>query len=35
MRKKETNKMELSDYMIAPIQRITRYTLLLKGNAYL
>lgn len=29
MRKKETNRMVLSDYMIAPIQRITRYCLLL------
>ncbi|KAI7897997.1 Dbl homology domain-containing protein [Cokeromyces recurvatus] len=29
IRKKETNKMLLSDYMIAPIQRITRYCLLL------
>ncbi|KAI9244940.1 Dbl homology domain-containing protein [Sporodiniella umbellata] len=29
-RKRETNRMLLSDYMIAPIQRITRYTLLLK-----
>jgi hypothetical protein len=33
MRKKETNRMLLSDYMIAPIQRITRYCLLLKGKA--
>ncbi|KAG2211188.1 hypothetical protein INT47_006307 [Mucor saturninus] len=30
MRKKTTNRMILSDYMIAPIQRITRYCLLLK-----
>ncbi|KAI8388319.1 Dbl homology domain-containing protein [Radiomyces spectabilis] len=30
LRKKETNRMGLSDYMIAPIQRITRYCLLLK-----
>ncbi|KAI8978655.1 Dbl homology domain-containing protein [Pilobolus umbonatus] len=29
-RRKETNRMGLSDYMIAPIQRITRYGLLLK-----
>ncbi|CEP16682.1 hypothetical protein [Parasitella parasitica] len=29
MRKKETNRMVLADYMIAPIQRITRYCLLL------
>ncbi|KAI9481052.1 MAG: Dbl homology domain-containing protein [Benjaminiella poitrasii] len=29
MRKKATNRMLLSDYMIAPIQRITRYCLLL------
>lgn len=26
------NRMGLSDYAIAPIQRITRYCLLLKGN---
>lgn len=32
MRKKETNRMVLSDYMIAPIQRITRYCLLLTGK---
>ncbi|KAI8874660.1 Dbl homology domain-containing protein [Backusella circina FSU 941] len=31
LRKKETNRMGLSDYMISPIQRITRYGLLLKG----
>ncbi|KAI8078379.1 Dbl homology domain-containing protein [Thamnidium elegans] len=30
MSRKETNRMLLSDYMIAPIQRITRYCLLLK-----
>ncbi|KAI8639823.1 Dbl homology domain-containing protein [Parasitella parasitica] len=30
LRKKETHRMGLSDYMIAPIQRITRYGLLLK-----
>ncbi|KAI9029811.1 Dbl homology domain-containing protein [Phycomyces nitens] len=30
LRNKETNRMGLSDYMIAPIQRITRYCLLLK-----
>ncbi|KAG2209520.1 Dbl homology domain-containing protein [Mucor mucedo] len=30
LRKKETNRMGLSNYMIAPIQRITRYGLLLK-----
>ncbi|KAI8351454.1 Dbl homology domain-containing protein [Choanephora cucurbitarum] len=30
LRKKETNRMGLSDYTIAPIQRITRYGLLLK-----
>ncbi|KAG1445832.1 hypothetical protein G6F46_011321 [Rhizopus delemar] len=30
IRKKETNKMLLDDYMIAPIQRVTRYCLLLK-----
>ncbi|KAI8637868.1 Dbl homology domain-containing protein [Parasitella parasitica] len=29
MRKKKTNRMVLADYMIAPIQRITRYCLLL------
>lgn len=33
LRKKETNRMGLSDYMIAPIQRITRYGLLLKDLA--
>jgi hypothetical protein len=27
--------MGLSDYMIAPIQRITRYGLLLKGKMYI
>jgi hypothetical protein len=31
MRKRATNRMLLSDYMIAPIQRIMRYCLLLKG----
>jgi hypothetical protein len=31
-RKRTANKMLLSDYMIAPIQRITRYCLLLKGR---
>jgi hypothetical protein len=31
LRKKETNRMGLSDYMIIPIQRVTRYSLLLKG----
>ncbi|KAG0172761.1 hypothetical protein DFQ29_008228 [Apophysomyces sp. BC1021] len=30
LRKKETNRMGLADYMISPIQRITRYCLLLK-----
>ncbi|KAH8554693.1 hypothetical protein BGW37DRAFT_480711 [Umbelopsis sp. PMI_123] len=30
LRKKETNRMGLSDYMIIPIQRVTRYSLLLK-----
>ncbi|EPB91945.1 hypothetical protein HMPREF1544_01239 [Mucor circinelloides 1006PhL] len=33
LRKKETHRMGLSDYMIAPIQRITRYGLLLKDLA--
>ncbi|KAI9254173.1 Dbl homology domain-containing protein [Helicostylum pulchrum] len=33
LRKKETNRMGLSNYMIAPIQRITRYGLLLKDIA--
>jgi hypothetical protein len=32
MRRKETNRMVLSDYMIAPIQRVTRYCLLLTGK---
>ncbi|CAO3694470.1 unnamed protein product [Rhizopus stolonifer] len=30
VRKKDSNRMILDDYMIAPIQRITRYSLLLK-----
>ncbi|KAI9279459.1 Dbl homology domain-containing protein [Umbelopsis sp. AD052] len=30
LRKKETNRMGLNDYMIIPIQRVTRYSLLLK-----
>ncbi|KAJ2963121.1 hypothetical protein NQZ79_g1770 [Umbelopsis isabellina] len=30
LRKKETNRMGLTDYMIIPIQRVTRYSLLLK-----
>jgi hypothetical protein len=32
LRKKETNRMGLNDYMIIPIQRVTRYSLLLKGK---
>lgn len=32
LRKKETNRMGLTDYMIIPIQRVTRYSLLLKGT---
>lgn len=34
MARRDTNRLGMSDYFIAPIQRIPRYCLLIKGNIF-